>query len=88
MTALRAPVRPGGRHPERERDSAAVGWRFVALYALAYMGSSLLFLAPLLVTLALKVNSLVGIDRHRAAWRWSPASGPLLPSWPTRSSAG
>ena len=37
----------------------AVGWRFVALYALAYMSTCLLFLAPLLVSLALKVNSLV-----------------------------
>ena len=41
----------------------AVGWRFVALYALAYMSTCLLFLAPLLVSLALKVNSLVGIEQ-------------------------
>ncbi len=40
-----------------------VGWDFIVLYALAYMGTCLLFLAPLLVTLALKVNSLVGIDQ-------------------------
>ncbi len=40
-----------------------VGWRFVALYALAYMSTCLLFLAPALVSLALKVNALVGIDR-------------------------
>jgi MFS family permease len=40
-----------------------VGGTFIALYTLAYMGTCLLFLAPLLVTLALKVNSLVGIDR-------------------------
>ena len=38
-----------------------VGWGFIALYTLAYISTSLLFLAPLLVTLALKVNSLVGI---------------------------
>jgi MFS family permease len=31
------------------------------LYVLAYTGTSLLFLAPLLVSLALKVNDLVGI---------------------------
>ncbi len=36
-----------------------VGWRFVALYAAAYMSTSLVFIAPLLVTLALKVDSLV-----------------------------
>ena len=40
-----------------------VGWGFISLYTLAYMSTSLLFIAPLLVTLALKVNSLVGIDR-------------------------
>jgi MFS family permease len=43
-----------------------VGWGFIALYMLAYTGTSLLFLAPLLVSLALKVNSLVGIDRAPA----------------------
>jgi MFS family permease len=40
-----------------------VGWGFISLYTAALMGTSLLFLAPLLVTLALKVNSLVGTDR-------------------------
>ncbi|MDQ1601989.1 MAG: hypothetical protein QOD68_3463 [Actinomycetota bacterium] len=40
-----------------------VGWRFMALYTSAYASTCLLFLAPLLVTLALKINSLVGIDR-------------------------
>jgi MFS family permease len=40
-----------------------VGWGFISLYTLAYISTSLLFLAPLLVTLALKVNSLVGIQK-------------------------
>ena len=40
-----------------------VGWGFIFLYTLAFMSTSLLFLAPLLVTLALKVNSLVGIEQ-------------------------
>jgi MFS family permease len=48
------PVQPAQRR---------VGRLFVALYTLAYLGCSLLFLAPLLVSLALKVNSLVGVDR-------------------------
>jgi MFS family permease len=39
-----------------------VGWPFITLYAVSYTGGSLLFLAPLLVSLALKVNDLVGID--------------------------
>jgi MFS family permease len=49
-----------------ERESAVadrVGWTFISLYTLAYISTSLLFLAPLLVTLALKVNSLVGIEQ-------------------------
>src|SRR4029434_5906527 len=37
---------------------ARVGGLFIALYASAYIGTSLVFLAPLLVSLALKVNSL------------------------------
>ena len=40
-----------------------VSWGFISLYTLAYMSTSLLFLAPLLVTLALKINSLVGTDQ-------------------------
>jgi MFS family permease len=40
-----------------------VGWRFISLYALAFMSTSLVFLAPLLVTLPLKINALVGIER-------------------------
>ncbi len=43
-------------------DPQRVGRRFIALYALSYAGGSLLFLGPLLVSLALKVNDLVGID--------------------------
>jgi MFS family permease len=39
-----------------------VGWRFMVLYTLAFMSTNLLFLAPILVTLPLRVNSLVGIE--------------------------
>src|SRR5690242_1010942 len=56
-TAIKAvlePEQPAGRR---------VGWGFISLYALAYMSTSLLFVAPLLVTLPLKVNSLVGIKQ-------------------------
>jgi MFS family permease len=42
--------------------SERVGWGFIALYAVSYTGGSLLFLAPLLVSLAVKVNDLVGLD--------------------------
>jgi MFS family permease len=40
-----------------------VGRGFIALYALAYTSTSLLFVAPLLVSLPLKVTSLVGIKQ-------------------------
>ena len=53
----RAPAGLPPLHSER------VGWWFIARYALAYMSTGLLFLAPALVSLALKVNSLVGLDR-------------------------
>jgi hypothetical protein len=43
-----------------------VGWGFISLYTLAYMSTSLLFLAPVLVTLALKVDSRLG--RRAACW--------------------
>jgi MFS family permease len=39
-----------------------VGWVFITLYTLSYLGTCLLFIAPLAVTLALKVNDLVGQD--------------------------
>src|ERR1700745_2948311 len=55
-----------------------VGWGFISLYTLAYISTSLLFIAPLLVTLALKVNSLVGIDRAPDSLALVAAVAPLL----------
>ena len=40
-----------------------VGWGFMSLYTLAFMSINLLFLAPILVTLPLRINSLVGIKQ-------------------------
>jgi MFS family permease len=57
QTAAEAALEPGPPAAHR------VGWRFILLYTLAYMSTSLLFIAPLLVTLPLKVNSLVGIKQ-------------------------
>jgi MFS family permease len=37
-----------------------VGWGFISLFTLAFMSTNLLFLPPLLVTLPLKINALVG----------------------------
>jgi MFS family permease len=65
-----------------ERRAAAeaqrVGWGFIWLYTLAYISTSLLFLAPLLVTLALKVNSLVGIERAPSSLAVVTGIGALL----------
>ena len=55
-----------------------VGWGFIALYALAYLGNTLVLIAPLLVTLALKVNSLVGIERAPASLALVTGTGSLL----------
>jgi MFS family permease len=41
---------------------ARVSWPFIVLYAFAFMSTSLVLIAPLLVTLALKVNALVSDD--------------------------
>ena len=46
-----------------EAAAHRVGWGFISLYALAFISTSLVFLAPLLVSLALKINSLVGIEQ-------------------------
>jgi MFS family permease len=49
--------------PTATRDTPSrVGWAFISLYAVSSTGGSLLFLAPLLVSLALKVDDLVGLD--------------------------
>src|SRR5215469_11056287 len=64
-----------------EPESSAahgVGWGFISLYALAYMSTSLLFIAPLLVTLALKVDSLVGIERAPSSLALVAGVGALL----------
>jgi NADPH:quinone reductase-like Zn-dependent oxidoreductase len=64
-----------------EPESVAVhrvGWGFVSLYTLAFISTSLLFLAPLLVTLALKVNSLVGIEQAPRSLALVTGIGALL----------
>ena len=75
-----APVPPPVAH--------RVGWGFISLYALAYIGTILLFLAPLLVTLALKINALVGTERAPDNLALVTGIGALWPCSPTRSSAG
>ena len=55
-----------------------VGWGFISLYTLAFMSTDLLFLAPVLVTLALKVDSLVGIERAPASLALVAGIGALV----------
>src|SRR3954469_2326214 len=60
--------------PNVRRD----GWVFISLYTLAYMGTILLLLAPLLVTLALKVNSLVGNEQAPSSLALVTSVGALV----------
>ena len=69
----------GGAAPQTTPPAVRrVGWGFISLYVLAYMGTCLLFLAPLLVTLALKINSLVGIERAPTNLALVTGTGALL----------
>ena len=67
--------------PDTRRDESAiprVGRVFICLYTLAYMGTILLFLAPLLVSLALKINSLVGTEQAPNSLALVTSVGALL----------
>ncbi|MDT4922473.1 MAG: hypothetical protein QOG01_186, partial [Pseudonocardiales bacterium] len=55
-----------------------VGWGFISLYTVAFMSTSLVFLAPLLVTLALKIDSLVGIEEAPSRLALVTGLGALL----------
>lgn len=55
-----------------------VGWRFISLYTAAYASSCLMLIAPLLVTLALKINALVGTERAPSRLALVAATGSLL----------
>ena len=61
-----------------EGKAARVGWPFIASYAAAYLATSRVFIAPLLVTLALKVNSLVGTERAPNSLSLVAATGSLV----------
>ena len=55
-----------------------VSGRFVVLYALAYIGTILLFLAPLLVSLSLKINALVGTEQAPTSLSLVAGTGAFL----------
>ena len=69
---------PAGGPSNQSVTLRRVGWRFVVLYALAYMSICLLFLAPALVSLALKVNSLVGMERAPSSLALIASAGALV----------
>ena len=58
--------------------SAPVGPGFVTTYSLAYMSVALMLIAPLLVTLALKIRSLVGAEQAPQSLALVTAVGGLL----------
>ena len=60
------------------RPVERVSWHFIAFYVAAYMGAILLFLAPLLVSLSLKINSLVGIKQAPSSLALVAGCGALL----------
>src|SRR5688572_10687424 len=71
--------RPSNTTPDaHQKNAGRVGWVFIVLYAAAYLATSLVFIAPLLVTLALKVNSLVGADRAASSLSLIAATGSLV----------
>jgi len=63
---------------ERHAVLGPVGAPFVATYALAYMSVALMLIAPLLVTLALKIRSLVGADQAPTSLALVTGVGGLL----------
>ena len=62
----------------RRPPAQTVGWGFVAAYALAFMSVALMVIAPLLVTLALKIRSLVGVEQAPGSLALVTGVGGLL----------
>ena len=83
--ATAAPARgvgPVGRVPRQRGSGApvapsAVGWRFVVEYAAAYTGAVVVLIAPLVVTLAIRLDDLVG-DRAPSALALVAGLGALV----------
>ena len=64
--------------PVTTRPTHQVGRGFISMYTLSFAGGSLVLIAPLLVTLALKVNDLVGIDNAPKNLALITGTGSLL----------
>jgi MFS family permease len=68
--------RGSGHTPTLPVDRVGLG--FISLYALAFISTCLVLIAPLLVTLALKVNSLVGTEEAPNALSLVTGAGALV----------
>lgn len=73
-------MRDGSASPRRDGRAAPapVGASFVSAYAAAYMSVALMLLAPLLVTLALKIRSVVGTEQAPASLALVTGVGGML----------
>jgi MFS family permease len=72
------PSAAGGDPATPPPTAEPVSWRFISLYAAAYMSSCLMLIAPLLVTLALKVNALVGRQQAPRSLALVAGTGAML----------
>jgi MFS family permease len=72
------PAPPGAPLSPESPAVNRVGFSFISLYTLAYLGTVLVLIAPLLVTLALKVNSLVGIEQAPSSLALVTGTGALV----------
>ena len=79
---LTVPDSGAGRAPPvttaSPRRPEPAGWGLISLYTLSFAGGSLVLIAPLLVTLALKVDDLVGIDAAPKSLALVTGAGSLL----------
>jgi MFS family permease len=78
MPDVPALVIPAAASPVPAIATNRVGWGFISLYTLAYMSTCLVLLAPLLVSLALKVNSLVGTKEAPTSLALVTGTGALV----------
>src|SRR5690242_14818788 len=81
---MEAPEFAAATHHAEDRDvevalpTRPVGWAFLVRFTLAFIGTSLVFQAPILVTLPLKLKALVGIDAAPASLSLVAGIGALL----------
>ena len=71
FAAIDAEASPGREPaPATEQPAPRVGLGFIALHALAYTGTWLALLTPVLVTIAMRVRQLAPADPAQSSCRW------------------